>query len=73
MINQKLIESLNKLEATQVKLASRKQSFLRGMYYGLGFFVGGTLIVTILLYLLSFFDTAPVVGEYISEILLFIK
>lgn len=71
--NTELKKSLDKLEETQAKLASRKQSFLRGVYYGFGFFVGGTLIVALIIYLLSFFDTAPIVGEYISKILLFVK
>jgi uncharacterized phage infection (PIP) family protein YhgE len=63
----KEIEILNK---KQEKIISLAWTFYRGIFYGLGFFVGGTVIVGILIYVLSFFNTAPIIGEYISKILM---
>jgi hypothetical protein len=64
-----LTAAIKKLDEKQTKIVSLPWNFYRGMIYGLGFFVGGTLLVGFLLYLMSMFDTAPVVGDYISKIL----
>lgn len=66
-----LKESIDTLEKTESKLVSLKWNLYRGIFYGLGFFIGGTILVAFLLYILSFFDTAPIVGEYVSKVLHF--
>lgn len=44
-------------------------SFVRGMALGLGWVVGTTLVVGVLVYFLQSFDTAPWLGQYISRII----
>jgi hypothetical protein len=43
--------SIEKLNKTETKLASIRWNFARGIVYGFGFFIGGTLLVAILYYL----------------------
>jgi len=38
-------------------------SFLKGVATGLGVFLGGTIVVTLLLWILSFFGTLPFVDD----------
>lgn len=64
-----LREAIEKLEASQAKVVSLPWNFYRGIFYGVGFFVGGTLLVGLIIYILTFLDTAPIVGYYISKIL----
>jgi hypothetical protein len=64
-----LREAIEKLNATQTKAMSMSWNFYRGVLYGFGFFIGGTVLIAVIVYILSFFNTAPVVGEYISKIL----
>ena len=64
-----LKQSIDKLRKTQENLVSLKWNFFRGVLYGFGFFVGGTMLVALLIYVLSFFNTAPVIGQYISHVL----
>ena len=68
-----LKEAINKLEMVEKKAISLKWNFYRGIFYGFGFFVGGTLIVGAIIYILSFLNTAPIIGEYISKILTFVN
>ena len=63
--------SVDKLIEIEKKNVSLAWSMYRGIFYGLGFFIGGTLLVAFILYVLSFFDTAPVVGDYVSHVLKF--
>ena len=43
-------------------------SFLKGLAAGFGAFLGGTIIIALLLWILSFFDHVPLVG-HVLEIL----
>jgi hypothetical protein len=43
-------------------------SFVRGVMLGFGTVIGGTLVVAMLIWLLSFFGGAPVIGEYLQKI-----
>ncbi len=43
-------------------------SFIRGVMLGFGTVIGGTLVVAMLIWTLSFFGGAPVIGEYIQKI-----
>lgn len=43
------------------------QSFLRGLLTGAGGVVGATLLVAILLWILSLFDTVPLIGPFIES------
>ena len=64
-----LAEAVKELNTNQQKVVSLSWNFYRGILYGLGFFVGGTLIVGSIIYLMSLFDTAPVIGDYVSKVL----
>ena len=52
--------------------ASRKRLFLmslyRGVGYGLGIFIGGTIIVALLAYAISQFQTVPLLNKVIEPI-----
>lgn len=43
-------------------------SFVRGVTFGFGTVIGGTLVVAMLIWVMSFFGGAPVIGEYIQKI-----
>lgn len=43
------------------------QNFLRGMAFGAGSVLGATVIIAILLWVLSFFDTVPFLGPIIDS------
>ena len=43
--------------------------FLRGLVFGLGSVVGATILVSVLVYVLSFVDFIPVLGEWAAEII----
>lgn len=43
-------------------------SFLRGIVYGLGIFIGGTIVVAIVLSVLTQFNDAPVIGPFVEKI-----
>lgn len=43
-------------------------SFLRGLAYGLGIFLGGTIIVALVLWFLGLFDQVPLIGPLVQHI-----
>lgn len=48
-------------------------NFVRGLFFGLGSVLGGTVIVAFLLYLLAHIDFVPVLGEWGARIADIIK
>ena len=48
-------------------------NFLRGLLFGLGSVLGGTVVVALLLYLLAHVDFIPIVGEWAARITDIIK
>ena len=50
-----LKEAILKLEEVQSKNVSLLQNFYRGIFYGFGFFIGGTLLVGVIIYILTLF------------------
>lgn len=44
-------------------------NFLSGIAWGFGTVVGATFVVTILIFLFSKLNTAPIIGSYISHII----
>ncbi len=44
-------------------------SFFSGLAWGLGTVIGATVIVALLVFIASKLNTAPIVGDYISEII----
>jgi hypothetical protein len=51
---------------------SRKQalqfSFLKGLAGGAGAFIGGTLVITLVLWLLSLFSNVPLVDNFVRSV-----
>lgn len=42
-------------------------NFVRGVFFGLGSALGGTLMVALVLWTLSFFVQLPLIGDYASD------
>lgn len=45
-----------------------KTAFLRGIATGFGGVVGATVVVALLLWVLSFFDSIPIIGGFVDSI-----
>ncbi len=45
-----------------------KMNFVRGMVFGFGSVIGGTLMIALLLWVLSFFSELPFVGHFTQTI-----
>jgi len=43
-------------------------NLLRGMFFGFGTVIGGTLFVALLIWLLSLFNQVPLLGDFIETI-----
>lgn len=43
-----------------------KMNFFRGIFFGLGSVLGGTLVVALIVWLLSLFVNFPLVGDYLQ-------
>jgi len=44
-----------------------KMNFVRGLFFGLGTFLGGTIVVGLLVWALSFFVNIPWIGPTLQE------
>ena len=45
-----------------------KMNFVRGIVFGFGSVIGGTLMIAVLLWLLSFFSELPFIGHFTQTI-----
>lgn len=45
-----------------------KAAFLRGILGGVGGVIGATVVIALLLWLLSFFNNVPLVGDFVEAI-----
>lgn len=45
-----------------------KMNFFRGIFFGLGSVLGGTIVVALVVWILSLFVGTPLVGEYLEGI-----
>jgi len=43
-------------------------NFTRGIFFGFGTLIGGTVLVAFTIWILGLFDTLPYIGEYIRNI-----
>ena len=43
-------------------------SFLRGLAYGLGIFLAGTVVVALVIWFLGLFDQVPLIGPFVQSI-----
>ncbi|MFH1088762.1 MAG: DUF5665 domain-containing protein [Patescibacteria group bacterium] len=69
-LDPKKLDELIKLQEKQVSL---RWNFYRGIIYGFGFFVGSVLLIGAVIYILSFINTIPMIGEFTSQIIDFIE
>lgn len=44
-----------------------KLNFVRGIFFGLGSALGGTVVLALVIWILSFFVNFPVVGDYLKN------
>jgi len=44
-----------------------KMNFFRGIFFGLGSVLGGTVVVALILWVLSFFVNFPLFGDYLRQ------
>lgn len=44
-------------------------NFTRGIFFGFGTLLGGTVLVALLIWILGRFDSLPYIGEYIRNII----
>lgn len=47
---------------------SYRQSFLKGLFQGLGGVVGATILVALLIWVLSFFNEIPFIGKITEQV-----
>lgn len=64
-----LRQSVDRLSTKGERLIDIKQSFFHSVLYGFGVVIGSTFIAVLLLYLFSFIDTAPIIGDYVAKII----
>lgn len=75
MVNSKKKDELDLQKALEVLFASEyinhrrlyTHNFLRGIFFGAGSLLGATVLVALLLWILSLFDTVPFVGPVIEN------
>lgn len=48
-------------------------TFLKGIVYGLGIFIGGTIVVALVIWLLTQFNDVPVIGPFLDKLLYIIN
>lgn len=44
-----------------------KMNFIRGIFFGLGSVLGGTIVVALIVWILSFFVNFPLIGDYLQD------
>lgn len=44
-----------------------KMNFVRGIFFGFGSVIGGTVVVALLIWVLSLFINFPLIGEYFQD------
>jgi len=63
---QNLLEELfNDLYAERRKIY--KVNFFRGIFFGLGSVIGGTMVIAIFIWVLSLFVNFPVIGDFFQQ------
>lgn len=45
-----------------------KMNFIRGIFFGLGSVIGGTVIVALIVWILSFFVSVPGIGHSLQQV-----
>ncbi|MFA7253350.1 MAG: DUF5665 domain-containing protein [Patescibacteria group bacterium] len=66
--NDTLIISVDRLTYQLEKRNSPWWNLFLGIISGFGVFIGGVILVAVLIFILSKLNTVPVIGDYISKI-----
>ncbi len=45
-----------------------RYAFIKGIFSGLGGIIGATIVFALLLWVLSFFDSIPLVGNFVQQV-----
>jgi len=65
---EKIVENLEELNENVIKQNSYKGYLVKGMFYGIGFVVGTTILGAIVLSILyKLFGNVPLIGEYLPN------
>jgi hypothetical protein len=67
-VEDELKKVMEELVIQEKKIASVRWTFVRGIFYGFGAFVGSVFLVALLLYALSAFADVPIVGHFFSRL-----
>lgn len=62
------LHRLNELLTKMSRRTSPGMAFFNGMLSGLGSFLGATIVVGFLVYLLSRIDLVPIIGGWLSQV-----
>lgn len=73
MKDDELIKSLQMLTRYEKKLSSLSWNFLRGIFYGFGFFIGSAILAGVLILILSKIEGWAYVGNYVHNIMELIR
>lgn len=46
-----------------------RMNFIRGIFFGLGSVLGGTVVIAVLIWMISWFVDFPLIGQYFKELL----
>lgn len=68
MDDQELKKALVDMAKAQKKLSSLWLTFCRGVFYGLGFFIGSAILATVVIYILSKLEGWGTIGSFIQNI-----
>lgn len=66
--DKKIVENLEELNESLSKQNSPRNFLVKGMFYGIGFVIGTTVLGAIVLSILyKFFGDAPFIGQYLPD------
>lgn len=72
-VQEQILKELQLNNKLLKKNGSLRYSFARGLVFGLSTLIGGTILVTLLLWILSWFEVLPIIGVFFTDILTFIN
>lgn len=75
-MSEQLIKIVASDKVVEIKASVGKMmfaNFLSGIAWGFGTVVGATVVVTLIIFLFSQLNTAPIIGDYISQIMNYIQ
>ena len=72
-LQEQILKELQQNNKLLQKNGSIRFAFIRGLVFGLATLIGGTILVTLLLWILSWFEVLPVIGIFFTDFLTFIN